>query len=134
MSANAIKRYAMLMNYFVAVFYVVIGTFDSLVTFIGMLPVPARGSHADERESGLCEYSFWILAVLGVFKLRRQDKDRTAYRTMTWNPIIFCIVSSCLILRGIITNPAQGAGIAMLCLVCWATYRYRGLGERGNGT
>ncbi|ORY17794.1 large neutral amino acids transporter small subunit 1 [Clohesyomyces aquaticus] len=86
--------FAMIMNGLIASFYVMIGSFNSLVTFIG-----------------IAEYFFWFFAVLGVFVLRRRpnpERESPTYRTWAGNPIIFAVVSGMLILRGVLSDPLQG--------------------------
>lgn len=101
--------YAMTMNACIASFYIIIGTFDSLVTFIG-----------------ISEYIFFLLAVLGIFILRRRENalDRS-YRTWTFNPVIFCVFSSLILMRGIVTDPIQGFAVLFLTLVGWAVFKRR---------
>jgi L-type amino acid transporter 6 len=67
---------------------------------------------------------FFLLAVLGIYRIRRDPTMKSAYRTPTANPFIFCLLSGFLVLRGIITDPLQGAAIALLILVGWLLFRY----------
>lgn len=99
--------YAMIMNASIATLYVVVGTFDSLVTFVG-----------------ISEYSFFLLAVLGIFILRRRGKALNKRdKTWTFNPVIFCAFSAFLVIRGIITDPIQGLIIFSLAVIGWAMFR-----------
>jgi L-type amino acid transporter 6 len=73
---------------------------------------------------GIADYLFFFLAVLGIYQIRRQDVGSN-YRTWTLNPIIFCVVSGFIVLRGIVTDPVQGGAIAALVGVGWAVFRWR---------
>lgn len=101
--------YAMIMNTCIASFYIVIGTFDSLVTFIG-----------------ISEYLFFLLAALGIFVLRRRENAlNRSYRTWTFNPIIFCVFTSIILVRGIVTDPIQGFAVFFVTLVGWIVFKRR---------
>lgn len=97
----------MVMNASIASFYIMIGTFDTLVTFIG-----------------ISEYIFFLLASLGIFILRRRDLNQS-YRTWTFNPIIFCVFSSLILVRGIVTDPFQGLAVFFITLIGWAVFKRR---------
>lgn len=99
----------MIMNTCIASFYIVIGTFDSLVTFIG-----------------ISEYLFFLLAALGIFVLRRRENAlNRSYRTWTFNPIIFCVFTSIILVRGIVTDPIQGFAVFFVTLVGWIVFKRR---------
>ncbi|KAH8652364.1 large neutral amino acids transporter small subunit 1 [Xylariales sp. PMI_506] len=92
---------ALLLNGALASLYVLVGSFNALVTFIGMCPT------------------------LLVKESRRRLKGSMArYNTWTLNPIIFAAISGLLILRGIIAEPIQGLaaivvglfGLMIFCL------------------
>jgi len=101
--------YALLLNSTLAIFYICIGTFEGLVTFLG-----------------IADYLFFFIAVLGIYKIRRADAN-AGYTTWTLNPVIFCIVSGLIVLRGIVSNPVQGTvivGFAAAGLLVF-TWRFR---------
>ncbi|MCJ1353905.1 MAG: Y+L amino acid transporter [Icmadophila ericetorum] len=100
--------YAMVMNASIASFYVLIGTFDSLVTFVG-----------------ISEYFFFLLSVMGLFILRRNTDSTSQYRTWTINPVTFCLVSGFLVVRGLLTDPLQGAALFTLIAIGWLIFRLR---------
>ena len=63
--------------------------------------------------------------MLGVFILRRRQdglKSQT-YQTWTINPACFCVFSSYVVVRGIITNPFQGLAIVVLILMGAGIFR-----------
>jgi solute carrier family 7 (L-type amino acid transporter), member 6 len=124
----------MLLNAAVASFYVIIGTFSSLLTFIGMSfpPPPLRltPTNLATLNPGISEYLFFFFAVLGVFVLRKRALPSEAVpRTWTLNPIIFCVFSGFIVLRGIITDPFQGLAVFVCVGVGWVVRRWRGTGE-----
>ena len=117
------------MNASIASLYIIIGTFDSLVTFIGTVlnssMVKTKGQYTESRV-GISEYLFFLLAALGIFILRRRENGpNRSYRTWTFNPIIFCLFSSLIIIRGIATDPIQGFAVFFLSLVGWAVFKRR---------
>ena len=117
----------MVMNACITSFYILIGTFDSLVTFIGkwlsLSSIMDRKIIA-KAPVGISEYSFFLLAVLGIFILRRGVSSLVSeYRTWTFNPVIFCIFSTLLLVRGVITDPAQGFAIFFVTLIGWAVFK-----------
>ena len=118
------------MNGCIASFYIIIGTFDSLVTFIGTVH-PSRMTKASIQKLlnlklGISEYIFFLLAALGIFILRhRESAPNRSYRTWTCNPIIFCLFSTLILIRGIVTDPTQGLTVLFLTLVGWAVYKRR---------
>lgn len=74
--------------------------------------------------AGISEYSFFLLAVLGIFILRRRGKALNKRdKTWTFNPVIFCAFSVFLVIRGIITDPIQGLIIFSLAVIGWAMFR-----------
>ena len=140
----------MMLNGGLASFYICIGTFDGLVTFVGKLP--KKITHNQEKlakspaahllvlpktsyltiDTGISAYLFFFLAVLGLYKIRRDDGDpnSASYRTWTMNPCIFGVVSGLLVLRGVISDPLQGAAIALLFVAGWAIFQRRFRAER----
>ncbi|KAK3944197.1 large neutral amino acids transporter small subunit 1 [Diplogelasinospora grovesii] len=108
---RAVPIYALIMNGLMASFYVLIGSFNGLVTFIG-----------------LAEYFFFLLSVIGLLVLRQRSGLDPKYRTWTGNPVIFTVVSGLLILRGLLTEPLQGfaiaaAGVLGLAVFYWNSKR-----------
>ncbi|KAI1341999.1 large neutral amino acids transporter small subunit 1 [Xylariaceae sp. FL0016] len=96
---------ALLANGLLACFYVAIGSFNGLVTFVG-----------------LSEYVFFMMSVLGILVLRKGEShgptgSSPSYRTWIGNPIIFATVSGLLILRGMIQEPLQGLAILFVGLL-----------------
>ncbi|KAL2051127.1 hypothetical protein ABVK25_008556 [Lepraria finkii] len=101
--------YAIIMNALIASMHISIGTFDSLVTFIG-----------------ISDYSFFFFAVLAIFVLRRRETPLDgSYRTRSFDPVIFCIFSGFLVTRGVITNPLKGFAILFLTVIGWAVFKHR---------
>ena len=89
----------MIMNTLIATFFIVIGTFTSLVTFIGILPNQTLKEY--HYVLVISEYILFFLAVLGMFNLRRCETTvDLSRRTRTFNPIIYCIFSSCVVIKG----------------------------------
>ncbi|MCJ1313510.1 hypothetical protein MMC25_007189 [Agyrium rufum] len=89
---------AMVFNSLLAAIFIVVGTFGGLVTFIG-----------------LAEYLFYFLTVLGGLTLRFTKPQLVRpYQPNIIVPIIFCSVSSFLVIRGLIHSPAQGAVLVVL--------------------
>jgi L-type amino acid transporter 6 len=74
---------------------------------------------------GISEYFFFLLAVLGLYKIRKGIHSEPRYRTWTINPCIFALVSGLLILRGVISDPLQGGAIGLLIVVGWAVFHTR---------
>ncbi|KAH9867551.1 hypothetical protein IAQ61_008145 [Plenodomus lingam] len=82
---------AMSLNALLTAIYILIGSFDTLVTFYGV--------------SG---YAFYFQTVLGliVLRVREPDLDRP-YKTWITTPIIFCCVSLFLLSRAVFAEPLQ---------------------------
>ena len=176
----------MIGNSSIAILFIVIGTFNSLVTFIGesrqrigpnalhlsstdnfpacslppffmsstYRPQPASSSPSPtpakflnhpsdlslpsifENLAGIAEYTFFLLATVGIFILRRRPPPRhntittpttnnVPYRTYTIFVIVFCTFATCLVVRGVITDPMQGVAICVLGLAAWIVFRRR---------
>lgn len=104
--------YAMTLNATMVSIYLVLGTYDDLVTFIG-----------------ISQYLYYMLAVCGVFIIRRKEAGLSAaelqgrYRTALWNPIIFIICSCFIVVRGILSNIAHGIALCLLGLVVWVAVK-----------
>jgi amino acid transporter len=82
---------AMVLNASLTGVYIVIGSFDTLVTFYGV-----------------AGYSFYFLAVLGLIILRVKEPElERPYKTWITTPIIFCCVSLFLLSRAVFAEPVQ---------------------------
>ena len=175
----------MIGNSSIAILFTVIGTFNSLVTFIGKSrqrvgpyalrlsstdnfpvfsfppffirsncrsqpassspfpPSPKFSKHPSdlslpsifENPTGIAEYTFFLMATVGIFILRRRypphhnttttttTTTNVPHRTYTFIVIIFCIFATCLVVRGVITDPMQGVAIFVLGLLAWIVFR-----------
>ena len=82
---------ALIFNALLAVVYIVIGSFATLVTFYGV-----------------AGYTFYFLTVLGLIVLRvREPTLERPYKCWIGTPIIFCCVSLFLLSRAIVRRPLQ---------------------------
>ena len=82
---------AMLLNAALTSVYVLIGSFDTLVTFYGV-----------------AGYTFYFQTVLGLIILRVREPDlERPYKTWITTPIIFCCVSLFLLSRAVFAEPVQ---------------------------
>ncbi|KAF2002438.1 large neutral amino acids transporter small subunit 2 [Amniculicola lignicola CBS 123094] len=82
---------AMGLNALLTAVYIVIGSFDTLVTFYGV-----------------AGYTFYFLSVLGLIVLRVKEPELPRpYRTWITTPIIFCCVSLFLLSRAVYAEPIQ---------------------------
>ncbi|KAJ4369838.1 hypothetical protein N0V83_005602 [Neocucurbitaria cava] len=82
---------AMVLNALLTAVYVVIGSFDTLVTFYGV-----------------AGYAFYFQTVLGLIILRVREPDlERPYKTWITTPIIFCCVSLFLLSRAVFAEPLQ---------------------------
>ncbi|KAI0471936.1 large neutral amino acids transporter small subunit 1 [Xylariaceae sp. FL0804] len=118
---QSVPIFALSMNGALASLFVVIGSFNGLITFVG-----------------LSQYFFYLMSVLGIFVLRKADKDQptgTPPRYQTWigNPIIFATISAVLVVRGVLSEPFQGLAILSVGLLGLALF-YRRFGPGGFGT
>lgn len=113
------------MNWALASFYIAIGTFNGLITFVGMYATFMPRLYWPVRPTGISEYFFFFLAVLGISRLRSiKPEDPYSYRTWTFNPVIFCLVSGFLVLRGIITDAFQASAIFILIIAGWFIFKH----------
>ncbi|KAF2666913.1 amino acid transporter [Microthyrium microscopicum] len=106
-----IPIYAIMLNAFMAIFYVVVGTFNGLVVFVG-----------------IAEYFFFFFCVLGVFVIRARrarNSEPHLYQTWTINPLIFITLSSLFVIRGLVANPLQGVALCAVSLVGWIVFWIR---------
>lgn len=74
-------------------------------------------------------------SAVGLILLRRRDRrapvaKAAEYRTWLVNPIIFSAISGLLVVRGVITDPLQGAAILLVALFGLAFFSLR-FGLRG---
>ena len=60
-----------------------------------------------------------------MLRRRRGKTHERSYGTPTFNPVIFCVFSSFIVIRGVITDPIQGLAILILTLIGWAVFRRR---------
>ncbi|KAF2262912.1 hypothetical protein CC78DRAFT_534444 [Lojkania enalia] len=82
---------AMTLNAVLTAIYILIGSFDTLVTFYGV-----------------AGYTFYFLAVLGLIILRVKEPTlERPYKTWITTPIIFCCVSLFLLSRAVFAQPFQ---------------------------
>ncbi|KUI52809.1 Y+L amino acid transporter 2 [Cytospora mali] len=82
---------ALVLNCALTTAYVVVGEFDTLLTFYGV-----------------AGYSFYFLTVLALIVLRSREPGlERAYKTWISTPIIFCCVSLFLLTRAVFAEPLQ---------------------------
>lgn len=108
---KSVPIYAILLNTFLTVFYVIVGTFNGLLIFVG-----------------LSEYLIFFFCVLGIFIIRARGErgsEPQTYRTWTLNPVIFISVSFLLVLRGVIANALQGVAILVVIIMGWILFTLR---------
>lgn len=81
-------------------------------------------------DQGLAEYAFYFLTVFGGLLLRlREPSLLRPYRPIVLFPIVFCVASLFLVLRGLLFAPVQGAVLGALVMLgaCWHFYKSRDL-------
>lgn len=107
---------AMSLNALLTAVYVLIGSFDTLVTFYGV-----------------AGYSFYFLAVLGLIILRVKEPElERPYKTWITTPIIFCCVSLFLLSRAVFAQPFQTllvVAFMVVGLVIWFAWVGRRRGK-----
>jgi amino acid transporter len=110
---------AMSLNAALTAVYILIGSFDTLVTFYGV-----------------AGYTFYFLAVLGLIILRVKEPDlERPYKTWITTPIIFCCVSLFLLSRAVFAEPVQTLLVVAFMvagLVIWFAWVGRRRGKSGN--
>ncbi|KAF2729328.1 amino acid transporter [Polyplosphaeria fusca] len=111
---------AMGLNAALCAVYILIGSFDTLVTFYGV-----------------AGYSFYFLAVLGLIILRVKEPTlERPYKTWITTPIIFCCVSLFLLSRAVFAEPVQTLIVVAFMaagLVIWFAWVGRRMNkERGR--
>ncbi|KZL68063.1 large neutral amino acids transporter small subunit 1 [Colletotrichum tofieldiae] len=94
----------LLLNCALSAVYVVVGSFNGLVTFIG-----------------LAAYTIFFSSAVGLIILRQRDtRAPTAkaaeYSTWLINPVIFSAISGLLVVRGVISEPLQGGAILLVAV------------------
>ncbi|KAI0396120.1 amino acid/polyamine transporter I [Xylariaceae sp. FL0594] len=90
---HSVPIFALLLNWALTSVFILVGNFTGLITLIEII-------------KSFC----YMMSVLGLFKLRRlaeKTPHSTAYRTWTFNPIIFAFMSGLLVIRGIFATPLQ---------------------------
>lgn len=100
---------SLLLNFILTAIYVVIGTFQTLLTFYGV-----------------AGYLFYFLTVLGLLVLRVQEPHlERPYRCWITTPIIFCCVSLFLLSRSVFSQPWISLGLLPFLLVGAIIYFFR---------
>ncbi|KAH7058852.1 large neutral amino acids transporter small subunit 2 [Macrophomina phaseolina] len=108
---------AMLLNATLTAIYVVIGEFDTLVTFYGV-----------------AGYTFYFFTVLGLIVLRvREPELERPYKTWITTPIIFCCVSLFLVSRAVVAEPIQTLIVLAFILAGVPIYWWRIGSKREKG-
>jgi amino acid transporter len=106
---------AMALNAALTAVYIIIGSFDTLVTFYGV-----------------AGYTFYFQTVLGLIILRVREPDlERPYKTWITTPIIFCCVSLFLLSRAVFAEPIQTllvVAFMVVGLVIWFAW----VGRRRN--
>ncbi|RPB02089.1 amino acid transporter [Choiromyces venosus 120613-1] len=106
---------AMILNSLLCCTYILLGNFSSLVTFIG-----------------ITEYTSYLVTISGVIYLRyTQPELSRAYKPPIWTPVLFLMVCSVLVLRGMIFAPAQAGILAVYVCLVSLYYRYSWKGRQG---
>lgn len=107
---------AMLLNAAITAVYILIGSFDTLVTFYGV-----------------AGYTFYFQTVLGLIILRVREPDlERPYKTWITTPIIFCCVSLFLLSRAVFAEPVQTLLVVAFMavgLIVWFAWVGRRRGE-----
>lgn len=90
---------ALLLSVVLATLYILFGNFRALLTF-----------------TGLGEYTFFFLTVIGAIVLRFREPDlRRPYKPLIVIPILFAVVSGFVVIRGAAFAPV----LAIVLLVLW---------------
>ncbi|EDU46560.1 PotE Amino acid transporter [Pyrenophora tritici-repentis] len=110
---------AMVLNATLTAVYIVVGSFDTLVTFYGV-----------------AGYAFYFQTVLGLIILRVREPDlERPYKTWITTPIIFCCVSLFLLSRAVFAEPLQTllvVAFMVVGLVIWFAWVGRRRGQERN--
>lgn len=111
---------AMALNATLTAIYIVIGSFDTLVTFYGV-----------------AGYTFYFQTVLGLIILRVREPDlERPYKTWITTPIIFCCVSLFLLSRAVFAEPLQTllvVAFMVVGLIIWFAWVGRRRGKERSG-
>jgi amino acid transporter len=100
---------ALVLNCLVTTAYVLVGEFDTLVTFYGV-----------------AGYTFYFITVLGLIVLRvREPNLERPYKTWITTPIIFCCVSLFLLSRTIFVQPLQTLTVVTFVIAGVPVYFWR---------
>jgi len=110
---------AMVLNATLTAVYILVGSFDTLVTFYGV-----------------AGYAFYFQTVLGLIILRVREPDlERPYKTWITTPIIFCCVSLFLLSRAVFAEPLQTllvVAFMVVGLVIWFAWVGRRRGKESN--
>jgi len=105
----------MILNTLLCCTYILIGNFSSLVTFIG-----------------IAEYSSYIATMSGLIYLRYTQPDlNRPYKPPIWTPVLFLIVCSVMVVRGMIFALAQTGILVVYVFLVSLYYKYSWKGGRG---
>ena len=97
---------ALLVNLALAMFYVALGTFETLVIFCGVT-----------------SYILYFAVVLGLLVLRvKEPRLERPYRCWITTPVIFCCVSLFLITRTVVTSPWISIAVIVYIIAGVAIY------------
>lgn len=108
---------ALLLNFVMTAAYIIVGTFDVLITFYGV-----------------AAYMFYFLVVLGLIVLRvREPHLERPYRCWITTPIIFCCVSLFLLSRSVFARPWAGVAVVGFLVAGLAMYGVRMGRSSGKG-
>ena len=116
-------RKALVFNACITCAYIMVGTFGPLITFLGMTQGGSIAKSRDEKltehlDQGLVQYTFNFLTIFGSLLLRlREPSLPRPYRPTILFPIIFCLASLFLVLRGLIFAPVQGIALVLVVLL-----------------
>lgn len=107
--------YAMLLNFFLTMIYIIIGDFTTLTTFYGV-----------------ASYLFYFAAVVGLIVLRVKEPElERPYKCWIVTPVIFCCVSLFLLSRAVFAKPLQALIVVAFIGVGVPLYWWR-VGSRGK--
>lgn len=101
--------------------FILLGTFGPLVTMTGNKSLDQPKSsfihlfkHAYPTV-GIASLSFLFLTVFGLLVIRvTQPHLNRPYKPWLIAPVVFCICTASIVLRGVISSPIQGAILALL--------------------
>ena len=75
---------------------------------------------ANDANVGMVEYIIYLASVAGVFRLRKLsppesiETTRVTYRAPALSPIVFCCISTLIIIRSSLAHPVLAGVIAVL--------------------